>query len=640
MADEHILLVFSDYEAAQRLEQEALQPEGYLTTLVSEQRALKTLLNANPPDVVIILGDLEELPGIQLVSHLSERYPSLPVIFLPGESSQEVWEAFRFGAADCLCPPVEAPILRDSIQRVLKRRNRLQQWVLLESRRNTKSLQERCASLETLQQIGRTITASLDLDVILNMVVEAAVELTGAEEGSLLLLDETGDELYVRASRNFQEDFVRTLRLSVTDSLAGQVLRTGQPVLIDVDAPQKIKTSYLVYTLIYVPLTVEDQVIGVLEVDNRKAHKPFTDYHFTLISALADYASIAIQNARLYSRTNFERHKLETILTDLEEGVIVVDPDQRILLLNRKAREAFLRNGEVVTGRRTQDVIQHPDLLDLLSDTQRVEPARTEVVMDDGRVFNAQLTPIPEVGLAVSMQDITYLKELDRIKSDFVNAVSHDLRSPLTAILGYVELIERVGQISPQQKEFIRRIQESVQSITALINDLLDLSRIESGFDSRKESVSIQTVIQSAVAEYASQINKKSLQLSLIVPENLPYLHGNPLRLRQMMNNLVGNAIKYTHEGGHIRIRAQAAREDVILQVSDNGPGIPPNDQPHIFDKFYRASNVCSETPGTGLGLAIVKTIVDNHQGRVWVESSPGQGATFTVVLPALEPLL
>jgi len=234
----------------------------------------------------------------------------------------------------------------------------------------------------------------------------------------------------------------------------------------------------------------------------------------------------------------------------------------------------------------------------------------------------------------VTMQDITHLKELDRIKSDFVSTVSHDLRSPLTAILGYVELIGRAGPVTDQQREFIHRVQMSVNNITSLINDLLDLGRIEAGFDTRKEIVPLAAIIQYAVEGLRTRINEKGQILTLSIEEKLPSVLGNPVRLRQLINNVLGNSVKYTSRGGQIGICLRAEAGQVIIQVSDNGPGIPPADQPYIFDKFYRASNVPNDVPGTGLGLAIVKSIVENHQGRIWVDSTLGQGSIFTVVFP------
>jgi two-component system NtrC family sensor kinase len=244
------------------------------------------------------------------------------------------------------------------------------------------------------------------------------------------------------------------------------------------------------------------------------------------------------------------------------------------------------------------------------------------------------VTNIPNVGIVATLQDITYLKELDRIKTDFVTTVSHDLRSPLTAILGYVELIKRAGEVTPKQEEYIERVQTSVHSITGLITDLLNLGRIEVGLPDAYELVSLTPIVEQSLNGVQPRLSERNQTLILNLPDELPSVFGDPTQLRQMLDNLVGNAVKYTPEGGQITLRGMEEDGQVILQVEDNGRGIPLEDQANIFDSFYRASNVDDETPGTGLGLAITKRIVENHRGRIWVDSSEDLGSVFTVVLP------
>jgi PAS domain S-box-containing protein len=638
MANANILLVLADSQMASVLESGILRPAGYEVTLVSEKSAAESLVKVIPPDLVILADKIKGGSGIDLAPLFLDRFPNLAMIFMADSHSEEMAvKALRMGFSDYIYPPYRNNDVLVAVNRAIQRQRKLSEWSHLESRRNTKSLQKRLDGLETLHSVGRSVTAVLDLDNVLTVVVDAAVELTGAEEGSLLLLDQTTGELYMRAARNFQDDFVRKFRLPVRDSLAGQVLRTGKPITIDDKTPQKIKTSYLVHTLIYVPLQVRGRVIGVLGVDNRHSGHPFLEDHILMVSALSDYAAIAIENAYLYTRTEVDRKKLETILTNVEDGVIVVDPDGRLVLANQTARAAFGMQDPNPVGKPARELFQHPDLLEIFSDEKRSRPSRSEITLEDGRVFNAQLTTIPDVGLAITMQDITHLKELDRIKSDFVSTVSHDLRSPLTAILGYVELIDRAGPVTEQQREFIRRVQFSVNNITSLINDLLDLGRIEAGFDARKEIVPLGAIINYAVEGLRSRLAEKDQDLVTQIAPDLPTVLGNPIRLRQLMGNLIGNAIKYTPAHGKIMVHTHAEDGQVIIQVNDNGPGIPATDQPYIFDKFYRASNVPADTPGTGLGLAIVKSIVENHQGRIWVDSTVGQGTTFTVVLPVTE---
>jgi len=335
----------------------------------------------------------------------------------------------------------------------------------------------------------------------------------------------------------------------------------------------------------------------------------------------------------LRKQTERGRNRYETIVTMIEDGVIVVGPDNRLIMINLAARKIFDLGEADLFDFPLRDVFKHPDLLEIF-DEHKIHPSRSEIIMDDGRVFTANKTIIPDVGSAVIMQDITYLKELDRLKTDFVNTVSHDLRSPLTAILGYVELIDRVGKTNIQQREFIHRIQYSVNNITALINDLLDLGRVEAGFDTRNEIVQLPSLIRSTIEELRVRISEREQDVTVDIPANLPSTLGNPLRLRQMISNLVINSIKYTPRQGKLTVQARAEGGQIIIQVIDNGPGIPLADQPYIFDKFYRGSNITDDIPGTGLGLSIVKTIVENHRGRIWLNSIPNQGTTFTIVLP------
>ncbi len=203
-----------------------------------------------------------------------------------------------------------------------------------------------------------------------------------------------------------------------------------------------------------------------------------------------------------------EKARLESIFASIEDGVIVLDDKKKLILINRVAREAFGLDKTDLTGQPIEDVITHNDLHALLAKSGDGAVKYYELNFDDGRVFNAQHTPVPQIGSAITMQDITYLKRLDQMKSDFVHTVSHDLRSPLTAVLGYAELVERVGPLTEQQKEFVRRIQGSVQSITALINELLDLGRLDAGFDTRRESVQMESIL--AVFAWACSIRLSS----------------------------------------------------------------------------------------------------------------------------------
>lgn len=636
MAQMDLILLAMEETPTLGLLERALRAGGFAVAVAKEPAALEKIFFETIPSLIVITETLGGKDGMKLAGQMLERFPTMPVIFFANsENPALVKQALKMGLSDYLHPPLKIDDIVNSIKRSQKRASLMGDWVRKEVRRTTASLEQQLDEMNTLVKLGRAITSTLDLDSVLTSVVTAAVELTGAEEGHLLLVDEKTNELYMRAGRNFEENFARTFRLPVKDSIAGQVIHTGQPISFSEDSPNKIKTAYLVYSLIYVPLRASDRVIGVLGVDNRQTKRPFSQHHELLMTVLAEYAAIAIQNAQLYHESENERRKLNITINNIQDGVILLDKENKIILLNPASRKVFGLGLGDLTGKPVLEIITHPDFVNLLNSISDNPLKFHEIIFEDGRVFSSQYTPIPDVGAVITLEDISHLKMLDRLKSDFIHTISHDLRSPLTAIMGYVELLDRVGPLNEQQKQFVKHVQNSAQSITTLVNDLLDPGRIEAGFDTRKDDVSLEQILQFTVDNLGRQIIDKKLDFSVNVDPGLPLLRGNPIRLRQMVDNLLVNAIKYTPEGGKVTVCLRREDSQVIFEVSDTGVGIPPAEQVHIFEKFYRASNAPKGTPGTGLGLAIVRSIVENHQGRIWVESKVGQGTKFVVILPA-----
>lgn len=637
MSEGLILVADDSQDIRQVIEDTILVPAGYAVRSVGDGMSALSLAKEISPLVVITDHNMPNLTGLELTRRLHKARPDIPVILMTSEPSQKLAvEAMRAGAVDLLSKPFEAEHLLAAVGRAVQVGFRWKSLVEAETQveKSQTSLERRLQELETLTSLGRSVTAMLDLDQVLTAVVDSAVQLTEAEEGSLLLLDQATGDLFMRASKNFDEQFAKAFRLQAQDSLAGQVVESGEPVLLDQRSPKKIMTAYLVHSLIYAPLTVRGHTIGVLGVDNRSPDRRlFTEDDVRVMSAMADYAAIAIENAQLFQGSESERRKLETVLTQTENAVIVIDQEDHILLVNASAQRIFDLPEDTV-GRLARNVFRHPKLSALIQSESAIA-MREEIELDDGRYFNAVRTPIEGVGQAIVMHDISHLRELDRIKSEFVTTVSHDLRSPLTAILGYVDLVERTGEINEQQTEFIERVRLSVGQITNLVNDLLDLGRIEAGLDDAKEPTPIAVLARYVLDSLRSAAEKKGIKLVSDLPEELPLIVGDPIRLRQMLGNLLENAIKYTPAKGEVMIEAHAENDQVIVRVSDNGFGIPTADQPYLFDKFFRASNVPDDLPGTGLGLSIVKSIVENHQGRVWVDSAVGEGTTFTIVFPA-----
>jgi two-component system phosphate regulon sensor histidine kinase PhoR len=400
----------------------------------------------------------------------------------------------------------------------------------------------------------------------------------------------------------------------------------------------KVQTSLLVKSLMGVPLIVGTKVIGVLTVDNQLSSRAFGKHDVHLLNTLGDSAAIAIENARLFAAAEQERAKLNTILREMQDVVIVTDDNLHILLINAAARDA-LQVDEAVVGQPLNKVVAVKQLLDLFEQRHSGEFVwRADITLPDGRVLQGQLSPLPGVGFGAVLRDITRMKELDRIKTEFVSIVSHDLRTPLTAIRGYVSLLPRVGPLNDQQKDFVTRVERSMDNIVDLIADLLDIGKIEAGVDWDMKAVSLHELVREVVDRLRANAELHQQTLQVNAPELSPVL-GNQRRLEQVVANLIGNAIKYTPDNGQIDVTLHEDDEFLVLQVSDTGIGISLDDQRRIFDKFYRVESEATEKiTGTGLGLSIVKAIIKKHGGRVWVHSELGKGSTFTVLLPRCVP--
>lgn len=643
---ERVLIIDSDIGTQQRLLKSVLEPNDYEPLQASSGREGLRLVCDRDPAVIILDHDLSDWDSFDLLRELQGLGASVPVIFASADqSTRTILQAFRLGATDFVRKPIDPDEVLAALQRTLpaERSPSKRGELTRQLREANRQLEDQVQELNTVYAIGRAVTSLLDLNQVLNRVVEAAVYTVGAEEGTLMLLDDESEELYLRAAKDVGEKAARNLRLRVDDSAAGRALRSNRPVNLTGDRV-KLATGYLVKSLLYVPLRVPERgPIGVLGVANRWTGQVFSQRDISLVSALADYAAIAIENARLFKHAETERAKLEAVLREAEEAIIVVDEEDRVLLCNAAACDIWqLTSAEVSPGgtpRPVGEVIPDSDILHLFGETSDQSKAvHREVTLGKRRTYKAHLTPVEGVGRVLMLQDITHLKELNRLKSEFVATVSHDLRTPLTSIQGYVELLPRVGPLNERQEQFIGRVQVSLKSITDLINDLLNIRRIEAELDLEVEPCDLREIIGEVVGQLRHLAHEKEQALRWERPDALPLVEGHAGRLSQVVDNLVSNAIKYTQEGGLITVSAEQDDGHVVVRVSDNGFGIPLEEQPRIFDRFYRGqSEAVNGVGGTGLGLTIVKAIVEKHGGRIWVESKAGVGSTFSFILPAAE---
>jgi signal transduction histidine kinase len=361
----------------------------------------------------------------------------------------------------------------------------------------------------------------------------------------------------------------------------------------------------------------------------------FDESHLALITGIAGQAAIAIENARLFTQIKHEREALYALISAMPIPVLVLDAEERIIFASRAARQLFL-----VEQVETQLVnLEGGDRIKTAIKTLDQDAARQTAEMRwlDGRIFNISTNDVTGLGTVITLNDITELKELDEMKSLFVETVSHDLRNPLATVHGFATLLG-MENLSNRGRDNLTGLLQGVEQIQALVQDLLDLARIEAGVNEQIEPCNLAKIAAEVVAEFELQFSKKDISLTTDLPDNLPSISGNSLRLSQVVANLVGNAVKYTHRGGWVFVWVSQEDAEVQLRVVDNGPGIEPEEHVKIFEKFYRVPAMDAEdwVDGTGLGLSIVKAIVEGYGGRVWVESKVGEGSTFGCVFPTL----
>jgi len=336
------------------------------------------------------------------------------------------------------------------------------------------------------------------------------------------------------------------------------------------------------------------------------------------------------------------RRQLEAIINSTPDPVLVINQHNQLLLANRAAGQSLDMDVSKLSGQAIETVIQQNSLLDLLRASGEKQSA--EVILPDNRMYIATASSVMDedrlFGRVCILRDVTELKKLDAMKSEFVATVSHDLRSPLTLMRGYATMLEMVGDLNEQQHTYVRKIVTGVENMSRLVNTLLDLGRIELGVGLNVESVSVLDILERIASALQMQAVQKHVAFDLELPNDMPRaLEADGTLLYQAVYNLVENAIKYTPENGRVTMCARGGNDHLIFEIEDTGIGIDPEDQPRLFEKFYRGKQREARAQhGSGLGLAIVHSIAERHGGRVWVESKMGRGSTFYLLVPLTQP--
>jgi signal transduction histidine kinase len=335
-----------------------------------------------------------------------------------------------------------------------------------------------------------------------------------------------------------------------------------------------------------------------------------------------------------------EQKRLAAILKYAAEAILVFDGQGRLGLLNPAGEKLFTDfkaniNQPLPAGHGYDGFIK------LLDEARSSRAARSgEILWADQRTFMALITSIEDGGQVAILHDVTRFKELDQVKNEFIATASHDLKNPITSIAGFSTLLGVAGPLNVQQQDFVNRIQGAAQTMTELVQNMMTLAQMDLEATEKHEPVEMAKLLEEMANEFMAQAQVKDQTFNFTPLSITTNIDGDPLQLRQLFRNLIGNAIKYTPKGGSVSILANVQDDHLKIDIKDNGYGIPAADLPFIFNRFYRVRNdAVKDIEGNGLGLAIVKSTVEQHGGQINVESEPGKGTCFTINLPVMQSL-
>lgn len=500
------------------------------------------------------------------------------------------------------------------------------------------NMAQHTGELHTLNRLSEMLVSSIDLPGIVETTVNMLPKILPSDVQGVAIAGEDGIHLGLALPHDFaQTEQVRQTILATLAEVSQDYNPASASAKIVAGNPP-VSPDWTPGSALSLPILTHYGAEGVIYAAANRAES-FDGNFLRVFSLLVSQISAAVENARLFQQVEQERARLASILASSTDAVLVVNRSGRIVLDN-PAAWTIMGVSESQRGRRLTEVTRLERLINLFNIAIRDGETTGEIPLDDGRTFFANLSPVAAgavgvIGWVATMQDVSHFKALEQLKDEFVSTVSHDLRSPLSGILIATRLIEQVGDVTAEQRELLDLVDRRVRNMGDLIDNLLDVGRIEAGMDMGLEPCDISEIATEVALTLAPQATDKGLALNTDFDHSLPAVMANPYRLQQVAHNLLGNAIKYTPSGGTITGRTFLHSNEVRFQVTDSGSGIPASDQPHIFEKFYRVKGEhVTGIKGTGLGLAIVKGIVEKLGGRIWVESVFGEGSTFTVAFP------
>lgn len=541
------------------------------------------------------------------------------------------------------------------------------------------------ARLGALYRISQAVGASLDLDESLNQVMDAVIELTHAERGCLVLV-EPGNTWRLRAGRNFNQETLQAHEMEISRTVISSVLSSGEGMITtDAKSDPRLSASesvifYSLRSVMCAPLPARGGgLIGAIYVDNKAQSSLFAPPDLELLRAFATQAALAIEHAALYTRTDQALARrvaeLETLAridhalsADLDlnhilemthewglqtpgaeqgwvwleavegvnDGRPLVFPGEGLAsedeLVQRALNNAHAEQDQQPECHRLAAPLLHGGKAFGVIVLNRAEPFDQAAVNFVGHLAGRASAAIQNALLFMKVQ------QANQAKSKFVSVVTHELRIPMTSIKGYADLLKAgvVGPLNEQQTQFVGVIRNNVERMSALVSDLADISRVETGrLRLECRQIGVKNYIEEAARNLEPRVNEKQQTLQLSIPADLPQVFADPNRVVQILNNLLSNACKYSPKERLIRVEATAVADGVRVAVIDQGIGISPDDQAKLFTQFFRSEEAAvREEQGWGLGLSVAQRIAKVMGGDMGFESQPGQGSTFWFTLP------
>jgi len=690
LAGEKVLVTDDSVETLHIMREHVLTPHGYTFLGARDgQEGLRKALAENP-DLIVMDFQMPRMTGLEVLEALQERQCDIPVILMTVHGSEEIAvQAFRLGVKDYIIKPFEVDVMLAAIDRALtERRLRAERAQLTRQiLKINKQLGNRIKELSALYAIGQSVTSLLNLEELLNRIVEAAVFVTGAEEGSLLLVDKDTGELYLRAARNLGDKLARGFRLKVEHSIAGQVVQTGRPVLQSTQDEEmlKVKTGYLVKSLVNVPLKAKNRVIGVLAVDNKVSPRPFADNDVVLLSALADYAAIAIENARLYTDIEDKAAQLDTLLEIAQsitaqldlEGVLQMIVDSAVTKLGADVATLYLYDpirdefpAPVIAGH-----IDHPE--------EMIPPTKDSVVyrmLEQEGLYLAH----DAQNDTVMARGFTQREEIQssagfslRVGGEPVGAMFVNYRKPHWFTEGEKNIFTLFAQsaaIAIQNARSYRTVSEGLATASAMawvgtaaslwahevqqntftictdvatlrsrvsdekVGDILNrietsantLAEVVPRLPSRdvEEAVDLARVLKDVLKKRAKELQERNIQVQSNLG-TLSRVRANHSWLVEAFDGLTKNALRAMPGGGNLAFTGKVMGNRVLVDVVDSGQGFPDE----LRDQLYKGRVVDPGRGGMGIGLLLVKTILNRYGGDIGLPYSDERGNVFPVQL-------